>query len=165
MSELKRLTTEYVETEDRFRLCGEVGEGAPMVLWLTQRLLQRLLPPLFEGLEKEHAALPRADVVHGFAQQKAQAGLARQAPVRAADAGALVTSIDLSRFDQALRLTFKGADGQAATLTMNATLLRQWLGIVYTGYRRAEWPLERWPDWMDEGAAAPAAAPSGAVLH
>ena len=48
---LTRITTRYVALEDRIRLAGEV-EGAGMVsIWLTRRLLQRLLPKLLRGLE------------------------------------------------------------------------------------------------------------------
>lgn len=167
MNELQRLTTEYVETEDRFRLAGEIGAGAPVVFWLTQRLLQRLLPPLLQGLEKEGGAMPRPEALHSFAQQKAQAAVTVQAPVRAAteSSARLVTSIDVGRMElpgvgQAVRLTFKSEDGPAAGVTMNTTLLRQWLGILYVGYRKADWPLHCWPDWMSD-----AVAPANAVLH
>lgn len=51
MNELKRLSTGHQEVEDRIRLVGETGNGAVVVLWLTQRLLLRLVPILLEGLE------------------------------------------------------------------------------------------------------------------
>ena len=50
MSELQRITSEYIEAEDRLRLTGEVGEGETETLWLTQRLLTRLLDHLLKWL-------------------------------------------------------------------------------------------------------------------
>ena len=47
MAELQRCTTEYIATEDRLRLSGEIGTQSTVVLWLTQRLLNRLMPPLY----------------------------------------------------------------------------------------------------------------------
>ena len=43
---LGRVTTVYVDVEDRFRLSGEAQDGLVLVLWLTQRLLCRLVPHL-----------------------------------------------------------------------------------------------------------------------
>ena len=43
MGTLQRCTTEYVECEDRIRLAGELASGATVVLWLTQRLMNRLI--------------------------------------------------------------------------------------------------------------------------
>ena len=38
---LQRVTTAYVADEDRLRLTGELSDGDAVVLWLTQRLLNR----------------------------------------------------------------------------------------------------------------------------
>lgn len=150
MAELSRLTTEYVEAEDRFRFSGVAGEGSPVVLWLTQRLMLRLLPPLLEWLEKQGGDLPRAEVLNAFAQQKAQLQMEPQAPVRAHVESPhwLVASIDLVRGAQGVRLTLKGTADQSVTLTMNNSLLRQWLAIVHGGFRRSGWPMAVWPEWM-----------------
>ena len=117
---LLRLTTDYVESEDRVRLIGETGPDATQVLWLTRRLLDRLLPPLLAWREKEAADTPRADVLQSFAQQAARAQLEAQAPVRAAtdSPGWLVTHVALTPADEAMRLVFHGGDGSCATLMM-----------------------------------------------
>ena len=41
---LKRISTEYVDTEDRIRLTGEITGGEVLALWLTLHLLHRLIP-------------------------------------------------------------------------------------------------------------------------
>ena len=61
--ELQRLTTEYVDAEDRMRLTGEIRPGETLVLWLSQRLLMRLLPHLFLWLEKLGVGLVRLNVL------------------------------------------------------------------------------------------------------
>jgi hypothetical protein len=164
MAELQRATTEYVAAEDRIRLSGALDGGATVVIWLTLRLLQRLLPPLVQWLEQRGGGVPRADVLHSFAQQKAQAGMAPSPPVQAAAESAawLAASIDLARGDKAVRLTFKGQGGESAALTMTPTLLRQWLAILHAGYRRGGWPQDQWPGWIAENTAA---RPKAVVLH
>lgn len=66
MAELQRFTTEYVEIEDRIRLAGETAPGHTVVLWLTQRLLARLLPHLLQWLEQQTGATIRGDILQGF---------------------------------------------------------------------------------------------------
>lgn len=43
MPDLQRITTQYIEVEDRLRLTGELAPGEVVVLWLTQRLMHRLI--------------------------------------------------------------------------------------------------------------------------
>ena len=45
---LQRVTTAYLENEDRLRLTGELADGDTVVCWLTQRLLNRLVPGLIK---------------------------------------------------------------------------------------------------------------------
>lgn len=163
---LQRVTTEYDETEDRIRLCGEREDGTAVVVWLTQRLLRRLLPMLLEWLEQQGADMPRADLLLGLAQQAAQAELAPQQPVQAAPDSAtwLAQAVDLTRTPGGVGLVFRGdGDGEAATLTLATTPLQQWLGIVHQAYGKAEWPVDLWPEWLRE--AARPALPQATVLH
>ncbi|MCK9513737.1 MAG: hypothetical protein M0R28_21270 [Pigmentiphaga sp.] len=181
--ELRRLTTQYLDTEDRIRLTGESADGDVWVLWLTQRLLQRLLPPLFSWLDTTVAKPPRthdgpaptpatneeADQRHHQAQRAAVSSHAAQRPVAIPPdtREILIQSIDLSHFPRGVRLTFKAA-GQASPSTVRLSLptqaLRQWLRVLYQQYRKAGWPLQHWPDWLrgDPGQAAPTSA---RVLH
>ena len=72
MPTFERITTQYIDFEDRIRLAGEVGNAAPVVIWLTRRLLQRLLPALLQWLERQGADKQRAEVLQSFAQQAAR---------------------------------------------------------------------------------------------
>lgn len=59
---LQRITTEYIDHEDRLRLAGEDAQGQTTVLWLTQRLLNRLIPHLCQWLEQQGGNAPLAEV-------------------------------------------------------------------------------------------------------
>lgn len=152
---LNRLTTEYIEIEDRLRLAGELDNGEALALWLTRRLLDRLLPPLLHWLEQQEEDLPRADLLHGWAMQAARAELTPQPPVRLTTRSDqwLVQAIDLTRQREEVTLIFKGSDAsQQVGLQMAVKPLRQWLAIVHDFYQIAQWPLDIWPNWLDEAA-------------
>jgi len=180
MAELQRITTQYIDSEDRIRLCGESAPNETVVLWLTQRLLNRLVPHLLTWLEQQ-AGVPggigsdvRADVVHSFAQQAALASMEMQAPVQAHTARQtwLVQSVDVTVNPQLVRLTFKGADtaqqdaSLEATVSMQAQPLRQWLSILHAQCTRAGWMSPEatntvWPEWLQAGQDVS----GGAVWH
>ncbi|MGE4340747.1 MAG: hypothetical protein AB7E55_33065 [Pigmentiphaga sp.] len=181
--ELRRLTTQYLDTEDRIRLTGESADGDVWVLWLTQRMLQRLLSPLFSWLDTTVAKPPRthdgpapvpatddeAEQRHHQAQRAAVSGHTAQPPVTAPPdtREILVHSIDLSHFPRGVRLTFKAAGpGTPPTvrLSLPTQALRQWLRVLYQQYRKAGWPLQHWPDWLRNDPAQAQPAPSR-ILH
>lgn len=164
MDELKRLSTCHQEVEDRIRLVGETDNGAVVVLWLTQRLLLRLVPVLLEGLETSGTDAAYHEILNGFAQQTARAALKPELPVHAAqDSQAwLVHSVDIAKTTEALHLTFKGASGQQGFITLQPRLLHQWLGIMYDTCRNANWPLSVWPQWLQDNAVQTS---QPAVLH
>lgn len=171
MNELQRITTEYVDAEDRIRLAGEVGGSADaQVLWLTQRLMQRLLPHLLGWLEQQVSAAPvsadQHQALQGFVQQAAKAELQPQAPVQASERSKqwLVTAVDIASSAQRITLTFKGLEPDAQVrLTLADQPLRQWLAIVHERYRQAGWPLDLWPQWMLGGTLV--GTPLAAKLH
>ncbi|NCD15071.1 MAG: hypothetical protein EOL92_07550, partial [Bacteroidia bacterium] len=99
LENLQRITTEFIASEDRIRLTGEVSEEetrASVVLWLTQRLLNRLVPRLCAWLAGGEDDSLTAELEQEFAQQKARAELELQAPVRIVTMtpGTLVHSVE-----------------------------------------------------------------------
>lgn len=171
MTELQRLTTEYVDLEDRIRLSGESAPGEAEVLWLTRRLVDRLVPHLCAWLEKqggmglasEDAGV--ADALQGFALQAALQSLVPQPPVASEQARRswLVQSVDVTAGDGALQLVFRGEGDARVSLVLQAQALRQWLGILHAQCVAGEWPLEAWPSWLTE--PIPAGTPHAMVLH
>ncbi len=169
MAELQRFTTEYVDLEDRVRLAGEVAPDRTEVLWLTQRLLVRLLPHLLGWLGQQTGDDARGELMQGFAQQAAMAALEPEAPVRGPHNRAwLVHSVDIAAGSDGMRLTFKSAPSgeadESVSLTLQAQPLRQWLTILHGQFLMAEWPMAVWPVWLTETHPAQASRPR-ALLH
>lgn len=162
MTILQRITTEYVEAEDRVRLCGAGAAGETVSLWITQRLLARLLKVIFNWTAEGDNA--QQALKNAFAQQAARASIQLQPPVPAQNSAALVTTIDISHTAEALSLVFRGAEGVAGQLTLQRPDVRQWLNILHDTWCRAEWPQDIWPDWMARPQAG-AAAPLQITLH
>ena len=164
-NKLERITTEYVDLEDRVRLTGEIGNDEHEVIWLTQRLIRRLVAELVEWLERCDDDAMHAEALHDFAQQAAWAAMTPQAPIRPGDTCRtwLARSIEMASSDQIVQLTFKGPDDQGASLTLNDRSLRQWLNVLQGTYIKAGWSLDGWPDWIRDGIR-PVHSPV-AVLH
>ena len=150
MSYLQKFTTEYIATEDRIRLSGQVEGEAPLVIWLTQRLLLRLIPVLTEWLDQKSPQGMSGEIMHSFAQQAARTSLPPQEPVVAKETGAfwLASSVDIARSEQSVKLTFRDSEDRSTALTLNGTQLRQWLSILHDLYVKAAWPKDIWPEWM-----------------
>lgn len=170
MSMLQRLTTQYNQVEDRIRISGEDAEGKVQVLWFNQRLLNRLVPSLCQGLERTGTgaaagAGAQAELRHSFEQQVARANHVAEPPVQAPpdSPGWLVVTVNVTgSADGVVRLQFVGAQRQTAEITFGEMALRQWLAILQDQYRAGQWPTQVFPGWMEPSAAP---APSAAVLH
>ena len=165
--ELQRVTTEYVAAEDRLRVSGAAADDQTVVLWLTQRLLNLLVPQLTGWLERQGAAdLIDSELAQSFAQEAAEASLAAEPAVRPAsdEDGWLVDSVDMHTGTDGVVLAFKAGDNAIASLTLLTEALRQWLGILRGQYVQGGWPTSVWPSWMGETHAQPV-KPAGAALH
>ncbi len=163
--ELQRVTTQYVIAEDRIRLSGASAGDQTVTMWLTQRLLNLLVPQLTGWLERQGASdLIDSELVQSFAQEAAEAALGPEPAVEAAVGGWLVDSVDIHAGSDGVVLAFKSGDTEIARLALLTQPLRQWLGIVRGQYLTGGWPVDAWPTWMGETHALPA-KPSGAALH
>jgi hypothetical protein len=176
LDKLQRITSIYSDVEDRFRITGEVSAESTRCLWLTQRLLLRLVPHILEWLNEIARAegkgdLGQAELMQDFAQQAAKARLEPQAAVPvptmpdpnaaiettpgAATAGQqeaiwLVKEVDISKSTNGiLTLTFKHESANGVQLAMAPIELRQWLIILHSQWLQAGWPAAIWPEWVD----------------
>ena len=158
MPTLQRLTTEYIEKEDRIRISGEGGNGELHTFWLTQRLLCRLIHVLVSAIEatpalseKKNTADDRTNALFNeMAQQAAQQQIPDQPPVvdTELDRSWLVIEVDVTKADQHVKLGFKNNNDELAELLLDQKQLRQWLSIVFKQWQQAEWPTSIWPDWI-----------------
>lgn len=176
---LQKFTTEFIPEEDRLRLSCELEDGQYVVLWLTQRLLRRLVPHLCSWLEKQpvpvtapasaNAVVLEPTQVRHMAQQVAQASLhqEKREPVQAPQCAlsGVVQTVHLQAFDGRLNLTLQVPEQAEYSVALAPTALRQWLGIVYRHHQMAQWPLELWPQWLREPAEPSGSRASPALLH
>jgi hypothetical protein len=151
-----RWTTEYVELEDRLRISGEADGETPIAVWISRRLLVRLLPLLIEWLEAQVSDTSHAATLLQWEQQAAAAELKPEPPVIARDPSMawVVTSIDVQRDQRQLTLVLK-SEGSDRTVgaTMTAHALRQWINIVHAQSERADWGISVWPSWIGSSPA------------
>ena len=171
MPALRKFTTTYSESEDRLRLAGETTEGAASVaLWLTQRLMNRLVTVIAQWLEADtRSRAPHsldAELHNAFIQEAATRRLEPAAPVATPlqQPPTLVISVDLRREDDFFFIIFRAGteDADPPFMRLSPTELRQWLGILHGLYRTAGWPFDAWPEWF---SGVGHATPQAAVLH
>ena len=159
MITLQRITSEYIEPEDRIRLVAITDAEKTLILWLTQRLLIRLIAHFLGWLEKEAPEVARSSAIGNetksalqeMAQHSAAAKLPEQSAVTAnSDSALLVKEIDIKMSEEVVLLVFKCDEAWKAELSFTVQQLRQWLGMIHRLWRLAEWPVSIWPDWMDD---------------
>lgn len=161
MDTISKITVTYDETEDRLRLAYQDAEGQSKGLWLTQRLVNRLVGALLASLGAGADIGNAEAALRAWELSAARARLGKDVPVESppAEQHHLVRAVDISHSGNGIRLVFRGIDAQVAALGIeDETVLRQWLDILHQQYRRADWPMGGlWPAWFK--AADHVAAP------
>jgi len=183
----QRMTTEYLALEDRLRVTGETKDQDVIVLWLTQRLLRRLLPHVIEWLEKQtlsesapaNANIQAKEMLQEFAQQSARDELAETAPVKPVRAETadtdlvistedssflLVESVDVKKANQSMQLLFKNPNKAPVGIVLTPQQMRQWLAIIRDHWQKAAWPMSIWPKWISK-SSAPESTEAGQEFH
>lgn len=172
---MQRVTTRYHQDEDRLSLTGELASGNCR-LWLTARLLRRVLPRLIQWLDGHSARQPHAEAMQRWAQEQAVVSLVPAVPVleprckrshkvsaaetmtdavpEGAESDAplriwLAASVTLQFGPERVLLTWPGPEGMPAVrLPLGVDALRQWLHILYTQCELGEWSGLAWPAWL-----------------
>lgn len=150
MLELDRITTLYSPEQDRISLSANLREGGTARIWLTQRIVDRLISALVKIVKPHHPDPVYAEIIAGVAQQQAVSRHELQAPVKITETEHewLVSKIDLQMPRSGVVVIFYNAAGQNARVAMNVELLRQWLTILRRVYVTAEWDGAEWPEWL-----------------
>ena len=141
VANLARITLSYVTEEDRVQLVGEDAEGKTIKLWLTARLLTRLVSHLVH----HQAAL--GEVAQSVAVQPAsKLNAEKDAESVSCKLGSpevLVTEISIKVMQEGLALVFKeSAQQDRASFLMSATALSSWNEGLRTCFEQAGWPQE-----------------------
>jgi hypothetical protein len=170
MPTASRFTTRYLPAEDRVQLMLELSDEEVQVLWLTRRLLNRMLPHLIRILDenapsvvsaaraaaagREKTSGPPKEALQRFSQEAAVSAIERQPAVGAGghrpegNISYLVTSVDVNTGPKNLRLDFKSGEEVLHSLPFGENALRQWLSILHSQYRAAGWEEPFWPSWI-----------------
>ncbi len=192
MLNLQRITSEYVATEDRFRLSGITDKGGEVSYWVTQRLLLRLLNFLLDWLETHREELERqaatdmlGPVVTKAAKRSAPTGgkvsgevagdeeadekktgsaTGETAEEDKAATAELLFEADIRISAARITVVFKPRESEHSQLSLQLDEAWQWVAILHTLWRRAEWNLSAWPDWVEE-VKAPHPSKSVGYLH
>lgn len=167
-----RFTTKYEAAEDRIKLMLELSEDEVQVLWLTRRLMSRMLPHLIkhlgqtgggaasvdsapqDGKARAAPAAKHTDAVQRFNQEAAVSAIERQPGVGAGgqkpakNLSYLVTSVDLRTGPRSVVLDFKSGEEILHSLPFGEDALRQWLSILCSQYKAAGWQEGFWPAWL-----------------
>ena len=153
---LARVTLSYSIEEDRVQLAGEDAQGNTVKLWLTARLLTRLVPRLVQ----QQVALGAGQSV--AVEPDVLANTGGDDPSVRCDLGcpeALVTEIDLRFSQEGLILVFKDGTRRArASFKVPATSLLRWTQGLQTCFEQAGWPQETFVPENDSFVAEPTGA-------
>tara|TARA_A100000164_G_C21607237_1_gene630401 strand:- start:166 stop:678 length:513 start_codon:yes stop_codon:yes gene_type:complete len=168
MQHLQRITTEYIDTEDRFRLTGISDKDAIMSFWLTQRLLIPLLKACIDWMENHSPDVAKKttdrqsrDSALSLAHQSAKQQLPEEKTVVANSnsPNLLVKEIDIKLGKAGIELIIKENE-ESFSLALNANHLRQWMAIIYPLWLNAKWPDSHWPDWIRNQEMVPVTSES-----
>jgi hypothetical protein len=160
MNKLKRITSEYIEAEDRIRIAGLTEKEESLSLWLTMRLTSRLVTHCVALLATHGPKLKKAATsderlknnLQGMVQQSAEQEVVKELAVSVSkdSPSLLIREIDVKTSSGGVIMTFKEDETSSYELCLEGQQLRQWLGMLYLIWQKAEWPLHVWPDWMDK---------------
>lgn len=167
---IQKISQHYNQEQDRIGQTAQNAEGRVLLLWLTQRLVNLLVGTLSSWLEDDlqtSSADQSAFKLNAWEQSSAEAQMKPDLPLdpAAAQAEALVNTINLARSPNGYDLTFRWGAAGVAHLTLTATELRQWLGILHHLFDIAEWPKQAWPEWFSASQKNGAPTTKLPVLH
>jgi len=164
---LEKVTTEYIELEDRIRISAIASDDSIITLWASRRMLIRLIPPISDWLDETKRTSSQMNetskqLMNDFAQSNAQAQLKPESPVNpdnyksqiktAVVNSWLIHEIDVKRSDQVMELCFKNGEHSNARLVLTKLFARQWLMILHSQWVKSEWPMNIWPEWFTKSS-------------
>ena len=155
------VTLQFDPLEDRIIMdCSNKSKNTQR-LWLTRRLLNRLIPSLTDQLEVNSANKISKELEQAFAQEKAEIKKIKTKSVvlKKDNPSWLVTSVKVEKSKFEFKLLFLnekgletvGKDGnqKKAEFILAISNLRQWLNALFKIYNKAEWDTKCFPNWID----------------
>ena len=162
MYRLKKVTAEFIETEDRIRLSALTADDKTLALWLTQRLLSRLITHLANWLEKKPDDLSKAldsesnpqPELHGSVKKSDSTSLPDQTSVKIkkSDESILITEVDVKFGDNGIALILKSEKETNTEISFTLSEARQWVSMLHSLWHKAEWPSSLIPQWIGDNS-------------
>ena len=126
-------------------------------LWLTRRLLDRLIPSLTDQLEVNSTNKISKELEQSFEQEKAEINKTKTESVKLIknNPSWLVTSVKVGKNSQEFKLLFiedkiENENYQnKAEFVLAIPNLRQWLNALFKIYLKANWDTKFFPVWID----------------
>ena len=131
----------------------ENPSGDTRVLWLTRRLLVRLVSAMTKAIDKEIKADPPVDAMQQVTPPSTSP-LQTEEPAVVVDATAvewLGNRVDLKVSNDTLELILFCHD-DCASLPLPRSKAQQWLRIMYRFFNVADWPHSGSPLWLETAA-------------
>ena len=167
---IQTFTARYDPIEDRIRLDAVDAQGCKQAIFLTRRLLDRVIQVLVSHLEGKTPEGVPADLAQGLSQSRARQ--ARQtgeaAPAIAADAETpiwLCRTMHFQKVDHGLNVIFTDDTQVDAVMPMVEANLRAVLDIFLDLYSKAGWPTELFPEWIKPEATVTLSPAQGTRLN
>ena len=158
MYSLKKVTAEFIETEDRIRLSALSDDDKTVAFWLTQRLLSRLITHLAKWLEKNPPDLQKASSGQnnpdpGFIEPEKKSDRApfpeqTSVKIKKSDESVLITEVDVKFGENGLVLILKSEKKSCAKISFTGTEARQWINILLNLWQKGGWPSSLLPQWI-----------------
>ena len=167
---IQTFTARYDPVEDRVRLDAVDAQGGKQAIFLTQRLVDRVIPVLVSHLEGKTPEGVPADLAQGMSQSRARQ--ARQTgeatPAIAPDAETptwLCRTMHFQKADHGLNVIFTDDTQTDAIMPMVEANLRAVLDIFLDLYTKAGWPTEPFPAWQKPEATLTVVPGQGVRLN
>jgi hypothetical protein len=167
---IQTFTGRYDPVEDRLRLDAVNAAGEKQSIFLTRRLVDRVIPVLVSHLEGKTPEGVPADLAQGMSQSRARQArqTAEATPAVATDAETptwLCRTMHFQKADHGLTVIFTDDTQTDAVMPMAEANLRAVLDILLDLYTKANWPTEPFPEWMKPEATVTISPAQGTRLN
>lgn len=165
---LEKVTLNYVAVEDRICMNAQIRGGEAVTFWLTQRLCRGLVKTFVNYLDKTTVTATDTgkSMVQTYFQEEAMMRKPRSASVDASKsttAPMLVKTLNIRTTPDSLLLRLPMPDGSVSAMPLKPVEARQLLQILFVQYRKGDWPLDIWPQWIRKSAAE--GKPAEGLVH
>ena len=152
------VTMQFDPLEDRLIMdCSDKSKNTQR-LWLTRRLLDRLIPSLTDQLEINSTNKISKELEQSFEQEKAEINKTKTESVKLIKNNPSfkeVTSVKVGKNSKEFKLLFiedkiENENYQnKAEFVLAIPNLRQWLNALFKIYLKANWDTKFFPVWID----------------